>query len=113
MAIGENEAKDSTTTNVSQIFTNWKSFGDGNWGYDSRNNWIYNKKNSNYMTGYYEPNGNYENIELEFEAITTDGDDDMMGSMIRFNELENSKYSSYLFLLDNHDSNEGIYNRSI
>lgn len=110
MAIGENEAKDTTTTNVSQIFTNWKSFGDGNWGYNSRNNWIYNTKNSNYMTGYYDPNGNYENIELEFEARTTDGDDDMIGSMVRFNNLENNKYSSYLFLLDRHDNNGGIGN---
>lgn len=110
MAIGENEAKDTTTTNVSQIFTNWKSFGDGNWGYNSRNNWIYNTKNSNYMTGYYDPNGNYENIELEFEARTTDGDDDMIGSMVRFNNLENNKYSSYLFLLDRHDNGGGIGN---
>lgn len=113
MAIGENEAKDSTTTNVAQIFTDWKSFGDGNWGYNVSNNYIYNTKNSNYMTGYYDPNGNYENIELEFEAMTSNGDDDMMGSMIRFNELENSKYSSYLFLLDRHDNGGGVYNRSL
>ncbi len=113
MAIGENEAKDSTTTNVSQIFTDWKSFGDGNWGYNTSNNYIYNTKNSDYMTGYYDPNGNYENIELEFEAMTSDADDDMMGSMIRFNELENSKYSSYLFLLDNHGYNGGMNNRSL
>lgn len=113
MAIGENEAKDSTTTNVAQIFTDWKSFGDGNWGYNVSNNYIYNTKNSNYMTGYYDPNGNYENIELEFEAMTSDGDDDMMGSMIRFNKLENNNYSSYLFLLDNHGYNGGINYRSL
>lgn len=110
MAIGENEAKDSTTTNVSQIFTNWKSFGDGNWGYNTSNNWIYNTKNSSYMTGYYDPNGNYENIELEFEARTTDGDDDMIGSMVRFNDLGENKYSSYLFLLDRHDNGGGMGN---
>lgn len=110
MAIGENEAKDSTTTNVSQIFTNWKSFGDGNWGYDISNNYIYNTKNSAYMTGYYDPDGNYENIELEFEARTIDGDDDMIGSMVRFNDLGENKYSSYLFLLDRHDNGGGIGN---
>lgn len=112
MAIGENEVKDSTTTNVAQIFTDWKSFGDGNWGYDTYNNYIYNTKNSYYMTGYYDPNGNYENIELEFEAITNDRDDDMIGSMVRFNELKENKYSSYLFLLDRHDNGGGVQYRN-
>lgn len=110
MAIGENEAKDSTKTNVAQIFTDWKSFGDGNWGYNTSNNYIYNTKKSDYMTGYYDPNGNYENIELEFEARTTDGDDDIIGSIIRFNPIENDKYSSYLFLLDRHDNGGGCNN---
>lgn len=113
MAIGENESKDSTTTNVSTIFSNWKSFGDGNWGYNTSNNWIYNTKNSNYMTGFYDPDGNYENIELEFEAMTTDSDDDMIGSMVRFNDLGDNKYSSYLFLLDRHDNGGGINYRKL
>lgn len=62
------------------------------------------------MTGYYDPDGNYENIELEFEARTTDWDDDMIGSMVRFNDLGENKYSSYLFLLDRHDNGGGIGN---
>lgn len=110
MAIGDNESKSTTTANVATIFNNWKSFGDGNWGYNNSNNWIYNTKNSNYMTGYYDPEGNYESIELEFEAMTNDSDDDMIGSMIRFNALGDNKYSSYLFLLDRHDNGGGISN---
>lgn len=107
---GQNSSTSTTTTNVATIFKSWKSFGDGNWGYSSSSNWIYNTKNSDYMTGYYDPIGNYENIELEFEAMTTDGDDDMIGSMIRFNALASNKYSSYLFLLDRHDDGGGISN---
>lgn len=113
MVIGDNEVKNTTTTNVTQVFTNWRSFGDGNWGYNSSGNYIYNTKNSEQMTGYYDPNGNYENIELEFDAITSDSDDDMIGSMIRFNSLGGNKYSSYLFLLDRHDNGGGINNRSL
>jgi hypothetical protein len=107
---GDSSSTSTTTTNVSTIFSSWKSFGDGNWGYSSSSNWIYNTKNSSYMTGYYDPTGNYENIELEFEAKTTDGDDDMIGSMIRFNSLGNNLYSSYLFLLDRHDNGGGVSN---
>lgn len=113
MVIGDSNSVSSTTTKVDTIFSNWQSFGDGNWGYDSSNNWIYNTKNSSYITGYYDPTGDYENIELEFEAKTTDGDDDMIGSMIRFNSLGNNLYSSYFFTLDRHDNGGGIGNRSL
>lgn len=110
MGIGEQSSVSTQTQDIAQIFNNWKSFGDGTWGYDTTNKWIYNTKNSSYFTGYYNPDGNYDSIELSFEAKTTDGDDDMIGSMIRFNADSSSTYSSYLFLLDRHDNGGGIGN---
>ena len=112
--IGEQNRVNSETQNVATIFKNWKSFGDGNWGYSTANKWIYNTKNSSYLTGFYDPQGNYETIELSFQARTTDADDDIIGSAIRFTENETGVYNSYLFLLDRHDtSGKGVWNGEV
>ena len=107
--IGERSSIDSETTDMSVVFNSWNSFGDGIWSYDSSTKMMRNSKNSNYFTGYYAPNENYTDIELNFNAKTTDSDDDMIGAMIRFND-NSSKYTSYLFLLDRHDNGGGINN---
>lgn len=107
--IGERSSIDSETTDMSVVFNSWNSFGDGIWSYNSSAKMIRNSKNSEYFTGYYAPNEDYTDIELSFNAKTTDGDDDMIGAMIRFND-NSSKYTSYLFLLDGHDYNGGVIN---
>ncbi len=107
--IGQESHIETETTDMQTVFNSWTKFGDGNWGYDSNNKWIYNTKNSETMTGYYDPNGEYNDIDLEFEARTTDADDDMIGAMIRFNK-NGTNYNSYLFLLDRHDNGGGIIN---
>lgn len=109
--IGQQNTVNSATQNVATIFNKWKSFGDGKWGYSTSSKWIYNTYNSKKLTGYYDPNGNYETIELSFQARTTDADDDMIGSVIRFTENASEVYTSYMFLLDRHDpSGKGIWN---
>lgn len=109
--LGEQNSINSATQDVATIFNKWKSFGDGKWGYNASNKWIYNTYNSTKLTGFYDPESNYETIELSFEARTTDSDDDMIGSAIRFTQNATEVYTSYLFLLDRHDSSgKGINN---
>lgn len=110
IGIGEESYLSTETTEMGTVFNNWSSFGDGVWTYNSSGKYIYNSKNTDYFTGYYSPITDYNDIELEFEAQTTDSDDDMIGAMIRFNRSGNT-YNSYLFLLDNHDtSGKGVSN---
>lgn len=106
---GEQSYVDSTSANMQEVFQNWTAFGDGTWSYNSSTKTILNTKNSSYYTGYYYPNGDFEDLELSFNAMTTDGDDDMIGAMIRFNKNSATSYTSYLFLLDRHD-NGGVNN---
>jgi len=111
---GSQSSINTQTQNVQTIFNTWKSFGDGNWGYNTSNKWIYNTKNSEQVTGYYDPNGNYDSIELSFQARTTDSDDDLMGSMVRFTENGTGVYTSYFFSLDRHDTTgKGLWNGAI
>lgn len=110
VSIGEQNYMDSNQTQMSEVFYSWNSFGDGNWSYNSSSKTILNSKNSSYVTGYYYPDGNYDDIELSFNAMTTNGDDDIIGAMIRFNQNSENDFSSYLFLLDRHDNGGGIGN---
>lgn len=109
IGIGEESFLDTEATDMATVFNTWSSFGDGVWKYDSKNKYVYNTKNTSYFTGYYAPNGNYNDIILEFEARTTDSDDDMIGAMIRFNRSGTS-YNSYVFVLDRHDNGGGLGN---
>ena len=112
---GEKNTIDSTSTDMSTVFNTWGSFGDGNWSYNSSSKTVYNSKNSTQFTGYYCPDSNYEDIELSFNAKTTDTDDDIIGAMMRFNLNSSTSFTSYLLLLDSHDgkasnSNKGFQN---
>ncbi len=107
---GEQGYVNSEATDMQEVFNSWEHFGDGNWSYDPTTKTVVNSKNSDYLTGYYFPNGNYDNLELSFNARTVDGDDDIIGAVIRFNKLSSTNYSSYLFLLDRHDNGGGINN---
>ena len=107
---GERNYMNSNSTDMSEIFKNWNSFGDGSWSYQADSKTILNTKNSNYFTGYYFPNGQFEDIELSFNVMTTNSDDDMIGAMVRFSQNDSYNFSSYLFLLDSHDNGEGIGN---
>ena len=110
IGIGEENSLDSESTDMATIFNKWSSFGDGDWSYNASTKTIKNSKNSDYFTGYYNPNDSYDDIELNFNAMSTDPDDDIIGAMIRFNSINSNNYSSYLFLLDNHEYNNGINN---
>lgn len=56
IGIGEQNYVDSKSTDMATVFNNWTSFGDGNWSYDSSSKTIKNSKNTDYFTGYYNPN---------------------------------------------------------
>lgn len=108
ISVGEKNYIDSNSTEMSEIFTKWTKFGTGNWNYISSSNQIVDYANSTRYTGYYYPDGNYDDITLEFSTMTTSHDDDILGAMIRFNQNSNGTHSSYLFLMDRHDYNGGI-----
>lgn len=91
------------------IFNTWGRIGyTGKWSYNSNTKTIINAENTNNFTGFYYPNNVYEEIELSYNNTTTDGDDDMMGAMIRFNKNSNGTVTTYLFALDRHDNGGGI-----
>ena len=112
LSTGEKNYMDSNSTQMSDVFTKWTKFGTGDWHYLSDSKQVVDYANSSRYTGYYDPNGNYDDIELEFSVMTTSADDDMIGAMIRFNQNEDGTHSSYLFLMDSHDYNGGISNGS-
>lgn len=103
IGIGEQGYVSTEQQDMSTVFNSWGSFGDGNWSYNSSTKIISNSYNSTTFTGYYYPSGNYTDINLSFDAMTSDPDDDMIGAMIKFSK-SSSNYSSYLLLLDRHDS---------
>ncbi|MNS91985.1 hypothetical protein D3C72_1260990 [compost metagenome] len=103
LGYGEQGYVNSEQQDMGTVFSSWGSFGDGTWSYNSSTKTISNSKNSSYFTGYYYPGGNYTDINLSFDAMTTDSDDDMIGAMIKFSTAS-SKYTSYLYLLDRHDN---------
>jgi hypothetical protein len=112
---GEQNYIDTQETDMEEVFQNWASFGDGIWSYNTSTKVVMNSKNSTCFTGYYNPYGAYNDIEFSFNAKTTDSDDDMIGAMARFNRTyfgssRGYLYTSYLFLLDAHDSNKGVGN---
>lgn len=110
ISIGEQTSVNSETMNMSTVFSSWQQFGDGTWSYNSSSKTVVNSKNSDYITGYYDKNNSYDDIDISFNAKTTDADDDAIGAVIRFNSLGSSKYSSYVFFLDRHDNGGGIGN---
>lgn len=69
--------------------------------------------NTNNYTGYYykDEEGNtpsYKTIVLDVDMTSTNGDDDAMGLMIRFNPESTKNYwSGYLLFLDKHDNGGG------
>lgn len=103
IAFGEQSYINTEQQDMGTIFSSWGSFGDGSWSYNSSTKIITNSKNSSYFTGYYNPSGTFTDIELSFDAMTSDADDDMIGAMIRFNQAS-TNYSSYLLLFDRHDA---------
>ena len=114
ISTGEKNYIDSNSTEMSEVFNNWNSFGNGQWSYQTSSKTILNSANQDRFSGYFYPEGQFDDIELSFSAKTTDRDDDMIGAMIRFNQNNSSSFSSYLFLLDRHDNgggvNKGAYN---
>ncbi len=110
ISTGEKNYIDSNSTEMSEVFNNWNSFGNGHWSYQSSSKTILNSANQDRFSGYFYPEGQFDDIELSFNAMTTDSDDDMIGAMIRFNQNNSSSYSSYLFLLDRHDNGGGVSN---
>ena len=110
----QREEVSTTQSDAGTIFRSWGRAGStGQWSYN--NGEIINAENTANMTGFYYPNNyNYQDITLNYESTSTDGDDDAMGGMIRFNKNSDDKFSCYVFLITNsHDSwcnHSGIYN---
>lgn len=112
IALGGEEIVQSNAEDAKTIFDTWGRVGyTGRWYYDANRKAIINSENTDNYTGfYYSKRMDYNEIELEYTNTTTDGDDDMMGCMIRFNRNSNGTVTTYLFALDRHDNGGGINN---
>lgn len=110
IALGGEEVIQSNKDDAQTIFNTWGRVGyTGRWYYDDSSKSIINSENTNNFTGfYYAKRMDYDEIELEFNNMSTDSDDDMMGCMIRFNRNSNGTVTTYLFALDKHDNGGGI-----
>lgn len=110
LALGGEEIVQSNGEDAQTIFNTWGRVGyTGRWYYDANSKSIINSENTDNYTGfYYSKKMDYNEIELEYTNTTTDSDDDMMGSMIRFNRNSNGTVTTYLFALDRHDNGGGI-----
>ena len=107
---------------ASTIFNEWGRIGwAGQWSLTTVNNikTIQNAENTDNYTGfYYNDSFDYKNEVLEFDNRTTNGDDDFMGAMIRFNintdsaDTKKKTCTTYIFALDKHDNGGGISNGS-
>lgn len=112
LALGGEEIVQSNGEDAQTIFNTWGRVGyTGRWYYDANSKSIINSENTDNYTGfYYSKKMDYNEIELEYTNTTTDSDDDIMGSMIRFNRNSNGTVTTYLFALDRHDNGGGISN---
>lgn len=113
VALGGEEVVSSNADDAQTIFNTWGRVGwKGQWSYNASSKSIINAENTDNYTGfYYSKKMDYNEIELEYNNTTTDGDDDMMGCMIRFNVNSNGTVTTYLFALDRHDTvGKGISN---
>lgn len=112
IALGGEETIQSNGEDAETIFNTWGRVGwTGRWYYDANSKSIINSENTDNFTGfYYSKTMDYNEIELEYNNTSINGDDDMMGCMIRFNVNSNGTVTTYLFALDKHDNGGGIYN---
>ena len=116
----QTETISTNAADASVIFNNWGRIGwTGQWSLTTIDGKyaIQNAENTDDYTGFYYPERfDYHNQVIEFDNRSTNGDDDMMGCMFRFNlmddstDVKNRKCSTYIFALDKHDSNGGIGN---
>lgn len=105
---------DSNAFDASEIFNNWGRVGaTGNWHLDpvkdkqgQTKNAIINYENTTGCTGFYNPTAfDSSKTIFEFDANSTNGDDDLMGAMFRFNVTSgddsnnnNKKVTTYMLI---------------
>lgn len=110
LALGGEEIVQSNGEDAQTIFNTWGRVGyTGRWYYDANSKSIINSENTNNLTGfYYSKTMDYNEIELEYNNTSTNSDDDMMGSMIRFSRNSNGTVNTYLFALVKNDNGGGV-----
>lgn len=126
--IGIGDVANSNSEGFKSALTKWGKIGtatDANWYGSTTDSHIYSPDgsfvilesvNTNNYTGYYYINEDgtvpsYKTIVLDVDMTTTNGDDDAMGLMIRFNKESTANYwTGYMLFLDRHDNGGGIGN---
>ncbi len=98
----------SNSADAADILNNWGRVGyPGDWHYSG--NEVINRENTNDLTGFYYPdNFGFDDIDFSYENMSDNSDDDIMGSMFRFNVNENGTVTTYLLLLNKRDNSGGF-----
>jgi len=100
----------SNSQDAATIFSTWTRIGyTGQWYYDSSSKSIINKENTDANTGFVFPGGKYGKITLSYNNYTNSSDDDVMGSLIRFNINADGTVTGYMFAIDGGGMFRGLY----
>ena len=106
LVTAEEKVVSTEMADAEQVFKQWGRVGwTGQWVYDSSNKTIINRENTDNFTGFYNPvSFDYRHIDFSYSNAAFDGDDDIMGAMVRFNINPDKTVTSYVFLLDKGDN---------
>lgn len=111
----DTESFSSNSADAAEILNGWGREGwPGQWYYED--NQVINAENTDDLTGFYYPdNFSYDDIDYQYENMSDNGDDDIMGCMFRFNKNADGTVTTYLLLMNKRDANgafehdDGLY----
>ncbi len=111
----DTESFSSNSADAAEILNGWGREGwPGQWYYED--NQVINAENTDDLTGFYYPdNFSYDDIDYQYENMSDNGDDDIMGCMFRFNKNTDGTVTTYLLLMNKRDNNgafehdDGLY----